>query len=81
MSSDSDIKTKAKSVDKEYAKKQRELKRLFELGTPDPNYKRVTSGSGWKYIPIKEYEANKEKHDKNEKIRELNNAKPKKSKS
>ena len=65
-------------------KGKRELQKLYDVGKPNPDYIRVPSGNGWKFIPKSEYEANLETHEFKTKLREINgekkNGKPKKEK-
>ena len=42
-------------------KGKRELQKLYDVGKPNPDYTRVPSGNGWKFIPKTEYEASLEK--------------------
>ena len=53
---------------------QKELAKLYKKGTPHESYKRVVEGRGYKFIPVDEYEKNKETHDtklaKREKVSE-----------
>ena len=56
-------------------KGKRELQKLYDVGKPNPDYIRVPSGNGWKFIPKSEYEANVEKYEFKTKLREINDEK------
>ena len=54
------------------SKGKRELQKLHDIGEPDPKYKRVPSGNGWKFIPVEDYEKDQRKYDFAMKVCEVN---------